>query len=100
MLILDDENNDEKRRVCDWFPPPRVSTVTPYGSYREARLPKLSRLMLSDTSQMNSGKGVDDSRRRGSQEVEPETVVPLGRARPICGGGNQKDRRHSEGAHC
>ena len=31
MLILDAENNDEKRRVCDWFPPPRVSTVTPYG---------------------------------------------------------------------
>jgi hypothetical protein len=49
MLILDAENNDEKRRVCDWFPPPRVSTVTPYGSYREARLPELSRLPLTDT---------------------------------------------------
>jgi len=86
MLILDAENNDEKRRVCDWFPPPRASTFTPYGSYREARLPELSRLMLSDTSQMNSGNGVDDSRRRGSQEVDPETVVPLGRARRKRGG--------------
>jgi hypothetical protein len=41
MLILDAENNDEKRRVRDWFPPPRVSIVTLYGFISESEIARM-----------------------------------------------------------